>query len=244
MVLRAAILAATSALAVSACGDDQRSEIVCRAPATKPLRGSQCGPTLDLTPINTYRGAIAAVQDREDAVVLVNGCSGTLVAAQAGPVVLTAGHCVGLEDRVLVAFNHEAEPDGDPLVTEGTVAEQSFDPDYALVILDALPAVAPTPLMAGASDRLVIIQHARGGLKVVAEGTLAGACGGLISYVGLDTLIGSSGAGVLDDDGHLIGVHSDGDCAEDGSGSNYGWDAASIVEASPYLQDGDLAARL
>ena len=55
------------------------------APATKPVRSSQCGPTLELTPINSYHGEIAAVQDREDAVVLVNGCTGTLIAAQAGP---------------------------------------------------------------------------------------------------------------------------------------------------------------
>jgi hypothetical protein len=243
MVPRSAILAAASSLAVAACGDGAQPEVVCPPPASKPVRSSQCGPTLELTPINDYHGDIAAVQDREDAVVLVNGCTGTLIAAQAGPVILTAGHCVGRGDRVLMAFNYEVEPDGDPLVTEGTVFEQSLEPEYALIRPDALPAVAPTPLMAGATDRLVIIQHPRGGLKAVAEGRFAGACGGIISYTDLDTLVGSSGAGVLDRDGHLIGIHTDGDCALDGSGSNYGWSAESIVEASPYLQDTDIADR-
>ena len=67
---------------------------------------SQCGGALDFTQINQYRGALADAQVREDAVVLVGGsCTGTLIAAAAGPVVLTAGHCVGLGDRPLLAFN-------------------------------------------------------------------------------------------------------------------------------------------
>ena len=54
---------------------------------------------------------------------------------------------------------------------------------------------------------------------------------------------GGSGAGVLNASGFLYGVHSDGDCDTDGGGANSGWSAASIVAASAYLQDGDLADR-
>jgi hypothetical protein len=236
-----AILAAVTPVGVAACGDGPPTELVCEAPATNAAPRSQCGPTLELTPINAYAGDFAAVHAREDAVVLVNGCTGTWIAAAAGPVVLTAGHCVGLGDRVLVAFNHEADADGDTLVTEGTVVERADEPDYALVALDAAPAVTPTPLAAGGSERLAIVQHARGGPKAVAEGSLAGVCEAILSYVDLDTLVGASGAGVLDVDGRVVAVHTDGNCAVDGSGVNYSWTAESIVAASPYLEDADLA---
>jgi hypothetical protein len=48
----------------------------------------QRGPTLDFTPINSYQGELADVQDRDDAAVLIDGrCTGTLIEASAGPVV-------------------------------------------------------------------------------------------------------------------------------------------------------------
>jgi trypsin-like peptidase len=205
---------------------------------------SQCGPTLDFVPVNQYRGEITAVQDREDAVALIGGtCTGTLIAAADGPVVLTAGHCGQLGDQFVVSFNVEADPDGDPLTTTGTVIERADAPDYALLRLDALPAVAPTPLTTQTSDLLAVIQHPRGGPKVVAEGQYLGACNGVIYYANLDTLVGSSGAGVLTRHGYLAGVHTDGDCATDGNGANRGWSSAAIVDASAYLQDVDIADR-
>lgn len=212
--------------------------------ARTPISHAQCGGTLDFTPINQYRGNLADAQLREDAVVLVAGdCTGTLIAAAAGPVVLTAGHCVGLGDAALLAFNVEAAPDGDPLVTNATVIERSDAPDYALIRLDQLPAATPTPLTTRPTDRLAIIQHPRGGPKVIADGEFFAECHGQISYIDLDTLAGSSGAGVLNAGGFLYGVHSDGDCDTNGGGTNSGWSAASIVAASAYLQDGDLADR-
>ncbi|MFL5436048.1 MAG: trypsin-like serine peptidase, partial [Myxococcales bacterium] len=160
---------------LAACGasDPPRTLEVCAQTQalTKPVRSprSQCGPTADFIPINSYQGDIADAQVREDAVVLVNGdCTGTLIAAAAGPVVLTAGHCVGLGDEELVEFNYEERPDGDPLVTSGTVIELSTEPDYALLRLDALPAVTPTPLTSRPTDLLAIIQHPRARPKVIA----------------------------------------------------------------------------
>jgi len=240
------------ALGLVACGErSQAMRLACGKPppaagarSATSILPSQCGPTADFTPINQYQGEIASVQAREDAVALINGsCTGTLIAAAAGPVVLTAGHCVGLGDQSLVAFNVEAEPDGDTLVTNGTVIEQALEPDYALIELDALPAVTPTALTTQATDLLAIIQHPRGGPKVIAEGALLGECQGVLSYTDLDTLVGSSGAGVLNRQGQLLAVHTDGDCAVDGSGANTGWTAARIVEASSYLQDVDIGGR-
>ena len=223
------------------CGDSQLSE-ESRLSEVRTLR--QCGRTLDFTPINSYRGDFAAVQDREDAVVMLDGrCTGTLIEASAGPVLLTAGHCVGLGDRTLLVFNFEDKPDGDPLITEGTVIEQSFDPDYALIKLDVLPAVTPVLLTTQATERLAIIQHPRGSRKVIAEGRYLDACNQLVYYADLDTLVGSSGAGVLNRQGHLLGIHTDGDCDESGSGTNSGWSAQVIVEASPYLRSDDIADR-
>ena len=223
-------------VALAACGGTREAPVVCEQ--AQPLRADQCGPSADYTPVNSYQGDFSIVNDREDAVVMINGtCTGTLIAAAAGPVVITAGHCVRLGDRPLSVFNFEEAPDGDPLLTEGTVIEQSDSPDYALIALDTLPAGTPTPLAVSASDELAIIQHPRGMPKVVAEGQLLDGCNGFLYYVDLDTLVGSSGAGVLNRDGYLVGVHTDGDCAK--GGTNWGWTAVSIVEASAYL-DADI----
>jgi hypothetical protein len=228
--------------ALCACGSGSAPDLpdVCPAPETA-RRPAQCGPTLDFTPINSYQGELAIVNDREDAVVMLDGaCTGTLVAAAAGPVVLTAGHCAAVDVRTLVVFNFEDAPDGDPLVTEGTVIESSTAPDYALVALDTLPAVTPTRLAAQPTDRLAIIQHPRGHPKVVAEGSFFDSCDGVVYYLDVDTLVGSSGAGVLNENGNLIGVHTDGDCDSPG-GSNRGFTSASIEAASEYLIPEDLA---
>jgi V8-like Glu-specific endopeptidase len=237
----------TVILGVAACGK--------AVPADPPVCGSsqmpevkslwQCGPTLDFTPINSYQGEFAdVVQGREDAVALIGGfCTGTLIEASAGPVVLTAGHCVGLGDRPLLVFNFEENPDGDELITEGSVIEQSLEPDYALIALDTLPAVKPVSLASQVTERLAIIQHPRGHPKVIAEGSFLDSCNQLVYYLDLDTLVGSSGAGVLNRQGHLLGVHTDGDCDEKGHGNNWGTTAQAIVEVSPYLQSADIAER-
>lgn len=241
------VLAVAAWLSAAACGDDSGEDVgsFCEELRAAVLPApTQCGPSLDLTPINSYSGEVADVQDREDAVVLVGGsCTGTLIDAAAGPIVLTAGHCVGLGDRILLAFNVETDPDGDELVTDGTVVERSTEPDYALIEPDVLPTAAATPMTTRPSDLLAVVQHARGGPKSIAEGEFATTCGDEIFYTDLDTLVGSSGAGVLTRGGYLLGIHTDGDCAEDGSGSNYGWTAASIAAASPYLENSDVADR-
>jgi hypothetical protein len=247
MIVRGPLLAATVSSIAAACGATTPEDpVVCQAPpaAARSISGLQCGPTLDFTPINSYEGEIASVQEREDAVALINGsCTGTLIAAGAGPVILTAGHCVGLGDQSLVSFNVEDEPDGDTLTTYGTVIERSTEPDYALIRLDVLPAVTPTPLGTRPGDLLAIIQHPRGRPKVIAEGAFLDSCDRQIYYTDLDTLVGSSGAGVLSREGHLVGVHTDGDCAVDVSGANRGWTAADIVEVSSHLGAADLADR-
>jgi Trypsin-like peptidase domain len=239
--LAALVWAANSA----GCAEQSNEAARCaELEARRSITPAQCGPALDFTPINRYAGALVDVEERENAVALIDGrCTGTLIAASAGPVVVTAGHCVGLGDRALVAFNVEVDPDGDTAVTAGTVIERALDPDYALIQLDVTPAVTPAGLTSVPSDLLAVIQHPRGGPKMIAEGHYDGVCGGVIVYADLDTLVGSSGAGVLTWSGYLLGVHSDGDCDVDGSGTNRGSSAAAIVEASAYLQASDIADR-
>lgn len=244
---RRLILAGSLFLGLTACGDKEPAPPQVCASLKKPEVRSflQCGPTLDFTPINSYQGPLAdAVQRVEDAVALIDGrCTGTLIQAGAGPVLLTAGHCVGLGDRPLLDFNFEDNPDGEELLVEGTVIEQSDEPDYALIQLDTLPQVTPALLTTQVTEALAVIQHPRGSRKVIAEGTFLASCNQLVYYADLDTLVGSSGAGVLNRQGHLLGIHTDGDCDAKGQGVNWGWTSESIVEASPYLQSTDIAER-
>ncbi|NBD13100.1 trypsin-like serine peptidase [Corallococcus silvisoli] len=250
------LLAGTSFLGLAACGTGGPGDppgtglvevpSVCASVKKPEVRGlSQCGPLREFIPINRYQGEFSdVVQDREDAVVLIDGrCTGTLIEASAGPVVVTAGHCARLGDRALLVFNFEEAPDGDPLVTEGTVIEQSLEPDYALIQLDVLPAVRPVLLTTRPTERLAIIQHPRGLPKVIAEGRFVASCDRQLYYSDLDTLVGSSGAGVLNRQGYLLGIHTDGDCDSFGRGTNRGWTLESIVEASSYLQRDDIAER-
>jgi len=238
------MIAIAALVASVGCGDDPaRPVLTCPTARRGDISPhSQCGETLDFVEINAYHGDLAWVQDREDAVALINGdCTGTWIAAAAGPILLTAGHCAtAVGDRALVAFNVELNPDGDPLTTMGTVTERALDPNYALVQLDQAPTVAPTQLTTATTERLVAIQHPRGRPKVLAEGTLGLDCHGVITYLDLDTLAGSSGAGVLGDRGYLVAVHNDGECDERG---NSGFSAQRIVDVSAYLQDTDLADR-
>ncbi|MFY2559446.1 trypsin-like serine peptidase [Corallococcus terminator] len=236
-------------LSLAACGSKPAPEVepaVCEEPTEAKVSGfTQCGPTSDLTPINSYRGEFSDLPGTEDAVVLLDGrCTGTLIAASAGPVVLTAGHCVGLGDRSLAVFNYEDQPDGEEFIVEGTVIEQSMEPDYALIRLDVLPAAIPPLLLTTrSSERLAIIQHPRGRPKAIAEGSYLDSCNRLVYYKDLDTLVGTSGAGILTRQGHVLGVHTDGDCDTSGKGANRGWTAEAIVEVSEYLQGTDIADR-
>jgi len=123
------------------------------------------------------------------------------------------------------------------------VIERAAAPDYALIDLDALPAVTPTPLTTRPSARVAIIQHPRGRPKQIAVGDMRDACDARMIANDVDTDVGSSGAGVLTESGALLGVHTDGECAADGSGANLGWTAAAILAVSSYLQPADLVDR-
>lgn len=229
-------LAGLSSLLVAACHTPS-TELRCEGDEELPASHAlQCGPTLDFTEINAYRGALPHLEERENAVVLVQGaCSGTWIESSEGErFVLTAGHCVRPSQHVLISFNHELCPDGLVVTREGQVVEHSAEPDYALIVIDAEIDIVPTPMSTEITSALAIIQHPRSRTKVIAEGQFAEERNGMIHYVDLDTLVGGSGAGILNANGDLIGVHTDGDCDVYG-GTNYGWSIAAIIEHSEQL---------
>ncbi len=198
---------------------------------------SICGTTRDFTPINEYK-VVSFVQDREEAVGRLNkNCSGTYIGTVGSytNLFLTAGHCGSKGQSASVEFNYEAKADGPVITVKGKFIESSSAPDYALIQLDANPGVAPTPIGTTASSSLTIIQHPEAQPKVVAFGSLSGsASGSRIYYASLDTLGGSSGSGVLNSSGQLIGVHTLGGCSSSG-GTNSGWTISGIRNASSIL---------
>jgi hypothetical protein len=215
-----------AAISFFACGKDYE--------ASEAL--SICGTTTDFIPVNKYKGPLSWVHSREGAVGRLNrGCSGTFIGKHGNQqnLFITAGHCLGKGDKAKVEFNYEANPDGPVITVSGVALESSTNPDYALIRLDQNPGVAPTPF-GSASAKLAIIQHPEAKPKVIAIGKLASSKGGRVSYSNLDTLGGSSGSGILNESGGLIGVHTNGGCSVSG-GANMGWAISSIIAASGIL---------
>jgi V8-like Glu-specific endopeptidase len=224
-------LALTGWTVISACGvEADRTE--------DSTVKSICGRTEDFVPINTYSGKNDWIQQREESVGRLNrNCSGTFIGSTGAGrnLFLTAGHCVRTGQSASVEFNYEDNADGPVVTVNGRVIESRNNPDYALIELEKDPGVSPTPLGSEVSSALTIIQHPAARLKVVAFGLRSGnAAGSRIAYSGLDTLGGSSGSGILNDRGELVGVHTLGGCSTSG-GSNSGWSLRGIAQASTLL---------
>ncbi|MFY7929631.1 MAG: trypsin-like serine peptidase [Oligoflexus sp.] len=214
---------------ISACG---------AASETDSEVKSICGRTEDFVPINAYSGRTEWVQTREESVGRLNrNCSGTYIGdiGSRRHLFLTAGHCGRTGQAASVEFNYEENADGPVVTVNGRFIESRSNPDYALIELEQDPGVSPTPLATEVSSNLTIIQHPAARLKVVAFGLRSGsATGSRIAYSGLDTLGGSSGSGILNERGELVGVHTLGGCSSSG-GSNSGWSLRGIIQASPLL---------
>jgi V8-like Glu-specific endopeptidase len=89
------------------------------------------------------------------------------------------------------------------------------------------------------ADRTVtMIQHPLGRLKEVASGLgLQSASAPRLLYTDLDTEGGSSGSGVIDTFGYVLGVHTNGGCNSAGGGANRGNNINEIRALSPIVQD-------
>jgi V8-like Glu-specific endopeptidase len=143
-----------------------------------------------------------------------------------------------------VAFNYQDDASGSPL-PETRFAVTALSEyrlggiDYAILTLAGRPgddwgiarpaAVTPQP-----GDDLTIIQHPQQKAKLVDSGTVSSTAGGEIFYGDIDTEGGSSGSGILDWQGRVIGVHTNAGCTAAG-GANRGQLVEAIANVSPLL---------
>ena len=114
--------------------------------------------------------------------------------------------------------------------------------DYAIVELGknasgALPSTTTYPpahvvtRQLQANDVIAVIQHPRGDPKKVEAGHVKSAAGAAVLYSDVDTHGGSSGSGVRDAEGAVVGVHTNGGCEAIG-GANRGVTTSAIAAVS------------
>lgn len=90
---------------------------------------------------------------------------------------------------------------------------------------------------AAVGDMLAIIGHPAGQPKRIEAGPCTSISATTIRYNDIDTLGGNSGSGILDGaTGRIVGVHTNGGCNTQGTGSNSGVAITAIRNASPTLQ--------
>ncbi len=208
---------------------------------------SICGQD-DLQPINDYDGEAGQPQTFARLHQLPVGamtstttsdddkyCSGTLI----GPdLFITAGHCIDAQTvGQFIAMNYERAAGSTDVLAQdfykiSEVVEEGGAFDYAIVRLDDFPgfkygwAMVRTS-QAEVGETITIIQHPSGGPKKIEVGHVAGYDGNYLTYGDLDTEPGSSGSGIVDSLGYLVGVHTNGGCtAETGTNSGTRLNAA------------------
>jgi len=163
-------------------------------------------------------------------------CSGTMVSPD---LYLTANHCVesGTVGQYL-AFNYQKGGKQEHFkIVE--VVEAGTGLDYALVRVEGKPGdkygyKKVKSALPAKGDLLTIIQHPSGNPKTVEVGHRGGYTAPYMGYGDLDTEPGSSGSGVLDKDGNVVGVHTNGGCGPT-SGENKGVAMSDIVKKSKIL---------
>ena len=84
---------------------------------------------------------------------------------------------------------------------------------------------------------LAIIGHPAGQPKRVEAGPATALTAGRLSYNDIDTLGGNSGSGIIGPAGTVVGVHTNGGCNPQGTGSNFGVPIMTIRAVSPTLQN-------
>lgn len=218
---------------------------------------SICGSVNDAQHVNNYNGnlgpSVAFVQSNKGskgamettatASQSAKYCSGSLIATD---LFLTAGHCVDSSTvGDFVAFNYERAAGSTQVLTQthariSAIVEDGLGGlDYAIVRLEGNPgatfgvsAVASADAAVGAA--ITIIGHPNAEPKQIEAGTVASRSTNYLRYGNLDTLGGSSGSGILNSSGQIVGVHTNGGCTVSG-GTNSGVRIARIRAASNVL---------
>lgn len=113
--------------------------------------------------------------------------------------------------------------------------------DYAIVELapknGKFPSVAPViPLIEDPEQQeiIAIIQHPQGKPKKIEAGSVMQVSNTQVYYRNIDTHGGSSGSGVRDKTGNIVGVHTNGGCTAIG-GANRGVTTKAVGDASSHF---------
>jgi V8-like Glu-specific endopeptidase len=199
------------------------------------------GPTAAF--VQTHKGTKGALETTATASSSAKFCSGSLIGAD---LFLTAGHCVDSTTvGQYVAMNYERVAGSTTLLTQShyrinAVLEDAVGGvDYAIIRLDGSPgstwgtaAVAAGDPATGAA--ITIIGHPNRQPKMIEAGTVSSFSGNYLYYGNVDTLGGSSGSGVINSSGQIIGVHTNGGCTTSG-GANSGIRISRIRAVSSIL---------
>ncbi len=222
-----------------------------RSVAQAALLKSLCQGSGDLQDVREYDGSLGQtrlfVDQHKDPVGRIAAsqpCSGTLISRD---LFLTAGHCT---DSIsvgssMVDFNYEKLPGSSDTaettrarilgVVEDGRSERNLD--YAIFQLENNPGdtfgSAVIEEFRPAEDHLLtIIQHPQGEPKQVEVGHAHSYTEDSMIYYDLDTERGSSGSGILDDAGRLIGVHTGGGCVPNDPNQGVRMDRIIAVSAT------------
>jgi hypothetical protein len=116
------------------------------------------------------------------------------------------------------------------------------NPDYAILRLSGHPGLNNgVARISGVDSRpglpIALLQHPRAERMKIGAGPVARLLRPKITYDTIDTLDGSSGAGILDAvTGKLVGIHTNGGCTNGGDGENYGVTIGALTDASKILR--------
>lgn len=152
-----------------------------------------------------------------------------------------------LARQFTVQFRFEARalPDAPSYVNDAEVLRleeyRNEGVDYAILRLNGHPGslnrvARISAFDAKAGSSIAILQHPGAEWMKVGAGPVTRVVGRNITYDTIDTLGGSSGAGLLDAiTGKLVGIHTNGGCRSSG-GENYGVTIRALTLASPIVQ--------
>jgi V8-like Glu-specific endopeptidase len=226
---------------------------------------SICGKEDNMQNVNDYNGTLGQpvefVKKYQAAVgALAMGnpdsssrkfCSGTLISED---LFLTASHCIDSTiTSKFAVFNYEKAPGSSELLPQdhykiaGVVEDRINGLDFAVLRIEGKPGqkygwTPIRPVLPEDGHLLTIIQHPKGKVKMIESGPKVAGSGVYMGYTDLDTEPGSSGSGVLDKDGYLVGVHTNGGCYS-GGGANRGVKMTEIVKGSKVIQSLAQASR-
>lgn len=218
---------------------------------------SICGKN-EMQPVADYDGSrgqpVEFVASHEQAVAAMaygtpekssKYCTGTMISED---LFLTASHCIdGTTLKDYVVFNYQKVRGASDMAPAEhvkilSVVEQTLGGlDFGIIKLEGKPGlkygfthINNSEVLNGAL--LTIIQHPSGNPKMVDVGHRVGSRMDVyMTYGDLDTEPGSSGSGILNETGEVVGVHTNGGCTSVG-GENAGVMMTEIAKVSATIQ--------